>query len=175
MNRILCRESFTSRWLVCAESSIVVFGGFFAWTTLVVPRPQRGDEWTLRYRRFLSPELDWPGGFRPRACWPRRPQTKGKVELPFSYVELNLLNGRTFRALEVIDSRTRKRSTALVINIDFEAWGEYLGDPPIAMALLDRVMDGAISHKFQGKSYRAHRARRSPAAKQAAKASTTKR
>ena len=26
------------------------------------------------------------------------------------------------------------------------------------MALLDRVVDGAIIHKFQGKSYRAHRA-----------------
>jgi DNA replication protein DnaC len=59
---------------------------------------------------------------------------------------------------KVIDSRSRKRSTALVTNIDFEAWGKYLGDPPIAMALLDRVVDGAIIHKFQGKSYRASRA-----------------
>jgi hypothetical protein len=32
----------------------------------------------------------------------------------------------------------------------------------MAMALLDRVVDGAIIHKFQGKSYRAHRAQRSP-------------
>lgn len=67
---------------------------------------------------------------------------------------------------KVIDSRTRKRSTALVTNIDFEAWGEYLGDPPMAMALLDRVVDGAIIHRFQGKSYRAHRAKRHPAPKQ---------
>jgi DNA replication protein DnaC len=67
---------------------------------------------------------------------------------------------------KVIDSRTRKRSTALVTNIDFEAWGDYLGDPPMAMALLDRVVDGAIIHKFQGKSYRAHRAKRNAAAKQ---------
>jgi DNA replication protein DnaC len=59
---------------------------------------------------------------------------------------------------KVIDSRSRKRSTALVTNIDFEGWGQYLGDPPIAMALLDRVVDGAIIHKFQGKSYRASRA-----------------
>lgn len=60
---------------------------------------------------------------------------------------------------KVIDSRTRKRSTALVTNVDFEAWGDYLGDPPMAMALLDRLVDGAIIHKFQGKSYRAHRAK----------------
>ena len=61
---------------------------------------------------------------------------------------------------KVIDSRTRKRSTALVTNVDFDTWGTYLGDPPMAMALLDRVVDGAIIHKFQGKSYRAHRAQR---------------
>jgi len=73
---------------------------------------------------------------------------------------------------KVIDSRTRKRSTALVTNIDFEAWGKYLGDPPTAMALLDRVVDGAIIHKFQGKSYRAHRAQ---PAQQSGNASTAKR
>jgi DNA replication protein DnaC len=73
---------------------------------------------------------------------------------------------------KVIDSRTRKRSTALVTNIDFEGWGTYLGDPPIAMALLDRVVDGAIIHKFQGKSYRAHRAQ---PAQQSGNASTAKR
>jgi DNA replication protein DnaC len=50
------------------------------------------------------------------------------------------------------------RSTALVTNIDFEAWGEYLGDPPLAMAFLDRIVDGAIILKIKGKSYRAHRA-----------------
>jgi DNA replication protein DnaC len=74
--------------------------------------------------------------------------------------------------LKVIDSRTRKRSTALVTNVDFEAWGQYLGDPQVAMALLDRVVDGAIIHKFQGKSYRASRAQ---PAKPSGTAPTTKR
>src|SRR4029077_20100313 len=40
---------------------------------------------------------------------------------------------------KIIDARTQ-RSTALVTNIDFDAWGEYLGDPPLAMAFLDRVV-----------------------------------
>ena len=60
---------------------------------------------------------------------------------------------------KIIDARSRQRSTALVTNIDFEAWGDYLGDPPLAMAFLDRVVDGAIILKITGKSYRAHRAR----------------
>ena len=60
---------------------------------------------------------------------------------------------------KIIDARSRQRSTALVTNIDFEAWADYLGDAPLAMAFLDRVVDGAIILKINGKSYRAHRAR----------------
>ncbi len=48
--------------------------------------------------RFLAFATHY--GFRPWACRPQRPQTKGKVERPFMYVETNLLNGRTFTSLE---------------------------------------------------------------------------
>jgi DNA replication protein DnaC len=61
---------------------------------------------------------------------------------------------------KVIDSRNRRGSTALVTNIDFKHWTDYLGDPPLAMALLDRVVDGAIIQKFKGKSYRPQRGQR---------------
>lgn len=61
---------------------------------------------------------------------------------------------------KVIDARSGQRSTALATNIDFEAWSDYLGDPPLAMAFLDRVVDGAILLKIRGKSYRAHRAKK---------------
>jgi len=47
----------------------------------------------------------------------------------------------------------QKRSTALVTNIDFEAWADYLGEAPLAMELLDRVVDGATIVKLKGKSY----------------------
>jgi len=63
---------------------------------------------------------------------------------------------------KVIDARSGKRSTALATNIDFDAWSDYLGDPPLAMAFLDRVVDGAILLKIRGKSYRAHRAKKPP-------------
>ncbi|MGH9579588.1 MAG: IS21-like element helper ATPase IstB [Terriglobales bacterium] len=61
---------------------------------------------------------------------------------------------------KVIDARSQRYSTALVSNIDFDAWGEYLGDAQLTMPLLDRVVDGAIILKINGKSYRAHRARK---------------
>jgi DNA replication protein DnaC len=58
---------------------------------------------------------------------------------------------------KIIDARSQHASTALVTNIDFEAWADYLGDAPLAMALLDRVVDGATIVKLKGKSYRVHR------------------
>jgi transposase len=45
-------------------------------------------------------------GFRPQACRVRRPQTKGKVERRFHYVETSLLNGRTFESLEHLNEVT---------------------------------------------------------------------
>jgi len=45
-------------------------------------------------------------GFKPQACRVRRPQTKGKVERKFFYVESNLLNGRTFDTLEHLNEVT---------------------------------------------------------------------
>jgi DNA replication protein DnaC len=60
----------------------------------------------------------------------------------------------------LLDARTGRRSTALATNIDFAAWADYLGDPPLASAFLDRLVDGAVILKLTGRSYRAHRARR---------------
>lgn len=54
--------------------------------------------------RFLAFATHY--GFRPWACRPRRPQTKGKIERPFWYLETNLLNGRTFASLEHLNQTT---------------------------------------------------------------------
>jgi DNA replication protein DnaC len=59
----------------------------------------------------------------------------------------------------LLDARTGRRSTALATNIDFKAWADYLDDPPLATAFLDRLVDGAVILKLTGRSYRAHRAR----------------
>ena len=73
-----------------------------------------------------------------------------KIERSASPQAANLL-------YKIIDMRSQ-RSTTVVTNVDFDAWGAYLEDPPLAMAFLDRVVDGAIIIKINGKSYRAHRA-----------------
>jgi transposase len=45
-------------------------------------------------------------GFRPQACRVRRPQTKGKVERQFHFVETSLFNGRTFESLAHLNEVT---------------------------------------------------------------------
>jgi transposase len=63
------------------------------------------DEQPIYNTRFLAFATHY--GYRPWACRPRRPETKGKVERPFYYVETSLLNGRTFRTLEHLNEVTR--------------------------------------------------------------------
>lgn len=67
----------------------------------------------------------------------------------------------------LLDARNGRRSTALATNIDFSTWADYLGDPPLAAAFLDRLVDGAVILKLTGRSYRAHRARRASDSSQA--------
>jgi DNA replication protein DnaC len=84
-------------------------------------------------------------------------------EFGFDRIERSLCPQAASLWYKIIDARSPQRSTALVTNIDFEAWAEYLGDAPLAMALLDRVVDGATIVKLKGKSYRVHRGPEKPA------------
>jgi transposase len=69
----------------------------------VVVTSYDGDQ-PIYNTRFLAFATHY--GFQPWACRPRRPETKGKVERPFWYVENNLLNGRTFSSLEHLNEMT---------------------------------------------------------------------
>src|SRR6185437_12015490 len=78
-------------------------------------------------------------------------------EFGFDRIERSLCPQAASLWYTIIDARSQKRSTALVTNIDFESWADYLGDAPLAMAMLDRVVDGATIVKLKGQSYRLHR------------------
>jgi len=69
----------------------------------VVVTSYDGDQ-PIYNTRFLAFATHY--AFRPWACRPRRPQTKGKIERPFWYLETNLLNGRTFTSLEHLNETT---------------------------------------------------------------------
>ena len=80
-------------------------------------------------------------------------------EFGFDKIERNECPEAAHLLYKIIASRNQKRSTALVTNVDFEKWGEYLSDGPLAMAFLDRLVEGAIILKLKGKSYRAEKAK----------------
>lgn len=63
------------------------------------------DDSPIYNTRFLAFATHY--GYRPWACQVRRPQTKGKVERPFYYIETNLLNGRQFRSLDHLNESAR--------------------------------------------------------------------
>jgi len=86
-------------------------------------------------------------------------------EFGFDRIERSVCPQAASLWYKIIDARSQRVSTALVTNIDFEAWADYLGDAPLAMALLDRVVDGATIMKLKGKSYRAHRGSDKPPTK----------
>ena len=58
---------------------------------------------------------------------------------------------------KVITNRYQKGSTILITNVEVDGWTAYLGDAPLAMAMLDRLVDGAVLIRIKGPSYRAHR------------------
>ncbi len=54
----------------------------------------------------------------------------------------------------LIDKRNGNASTAFTSNIKLSAWGRYLGDPTLAVAILDRVAMRAVRLDIDGPSYR---------------------
>jgi DNA replication protein DnaC len=89
----------------------------------------------------------------------RRPELLIIDEFGFDRIERSECAQAASLLYKVIDLRYRQQSTALVTNVDFDGWAEYLGDAPLAMGFMDRLVDGAIILKIEGRSYRAHRAR----------------
>jgi len=68
---------------------------------VVVRHDEDGPLFNARFLAFATHY-----GFKPWACLPRRPRTKGRVERKFDFVQKNLLNGRTFRNLDHLNEVT---------------------------------------------------------------------
>jgi len=73
---------------------------------------------------------------------------------------------------KVIDTRLHRHSTALVTNLELDAWERYIQDGPLAMAMLDRLVDGAHLLRFHGRSYRACRVRQAASSDDAGSTAT---
>jgi DNA replication protein DnaC len=54
----------------------------------------------------------------------------------------------------LVDQRVGRTSTILTSNIKLSAWGAYLGDPALTMAILDRMIHRATRIEIDGPSWR---------------------
>jgi len=99
-----------------------------------------------------------PGDFARK--WPWIKQAEG--EFGFDRIERQELPESANLLYKVLEARNQENSTALATNVDSNAWADYLGDPPLAMAFLDRLVDRAVILKIQAKSYRASRCIQNP-------------
>jgi len=61
---------------------------------------------------------------------------------------------------KVIEGRYCKNTTILTANIDFKDMGDYLGDPVITTALVDRMVHHSIIISIEGPSYRMHESKK---------------
>lgn len=61
---------------------------------------------------------------------------------------------------KVIDGRYCKGSTILTTNIDFKQLGDYLGDPVITAATVDRMIHHSVIINIQGPSWRLHESKK---------------
>ena len=101
------RQDFdtTIRQHICAFEHLQGVAATCLYDNMKVVVQRWEDETPVYNTRFLAFATHY--GYQPKACRPRRPQTKGKVERPFFYIESNLLNGRTFRSLSHLNEVTR--------------------------------------------------------------------
>lgn len=61
---------------------------------------------------------------------------------------------------KVIDGRYCKGSTLITTNIDFKELGDYLGDPVVATAIVDRMVHHSIIINIEGPSWRMHESKK---------------
>lgn len=61
---------------------------------------------------------------------------------------------------KVIDGRYCKSTTILTTNIDFKLLGQYLDDPVVTAAMVDRMVHHAVIINIDGPSWRMHESKR---------------
>jgi DNA replication protein DnaC len=69
---------------------------------------------------------------------------------------------------KVIDGRYCKASTIITSNIDFKDLGDYLGDPVVTTAIVDRMVHHSVIISIDGPSFRMHESKKINAKKPAA-------
>jgi transposase len=96
-------------WLDCHRRAFTFLGGVPKEVlvdnlkTAVVSRAGKNVVWNKKYNEFAVAHQ-----FAPRACWPARPKTKGRVERMVRFVRERFFLGRDFADIEQLNSEAEQ-------------------------------------------------------------------
>lgn len=125
-------------WLDGLEAAFAHFGGIAEAVLMdnpkaLVEKPRRRDAPAAFNARLVAFARYW--NFKPKACYPNRARTKGKVERGVGYVKGNALAGRTFAGWGALD---RHLATWLATVCDHRQL-DGSGDTPLARFPAERA------------------------------------
>jgi DNA replication protein DnaC len=87
-----------------------------------------------------------------------RPQILLIDEVGFDRLEQESTRNASL-VFKVIDARYGRASTLMTTNVDFKDLGDYLGDPVITTAIVDRMVHRSVIINIEGPSWRMHRSK----------------
>ena len=116
------------------------------------------EGYSVLYARLtrLLPEL---GTARSDGSYGRRLSALGRVDLLVldDWGLAPLTDEQRRDLLEILDERYDRHSMLVASQLPVESWHQYLGDPTLADAILDRLVHNAHPVALQGESLRKHR------------------
>lgn len=157
LDKKVMKELITGRWIAVKRNVIMTgpTGLGKTWLACALAEKACRDGWTTRYTRVprLIHEL----------ALARADGSYLKVLAKLAKTDLLILDDWALcrldgtaqhDILEVIDDRVGLRSTLVTSQYPVNLWHDTIGDPSVADALLDRLLQGATQIKLQGESKR---------------------
>jgi DNA replication protein DnaC len=118
------------------------------------------EGYTVEYHRAprLFPELSLAKGDGRYGAWMRR-LAKTDLILLDDWALYAFPEEARRDALELLEDRCGKRSTLITSQLPLEHWHEFIGDPTLADAILDRLVHNAYKINLTGESLRKQKAK----------------
>jgi DNA replication protein DnaC len=157
LDKKVMKDLITGRW-IAAKRNVIMTGPTGlgkSWLSCALAQKACRDGWSTRYTRVprLVHELTLA---RADGSYLKFLAKLAKVDLLIldDWGLCRLDGTAQHDILEVIDDRVGQRSTLVTSQYPVSKWHDTIGDPSVADALLDRLLEGATQIKLQGESKR---------------------
>lgn len=157
LDRAVMESLSPCQWIISARNVIITGPSGVGKTYLVCALGTQACRQGLSVRYFqLSKLLVELLMARGDGTYPKFLNTLAKTDLlildDFGLAPLNAAESRDI--LEIIDDRSRRRSTAVAAQLPIEHWHDRIADPTVADAILDRLVHDSHKLALKGESMR---------------------